>query len=57
MEKNTELMRQKAQEVFQAGAIPVCPHLMFPPIGDPEQDQAVRDMGLKSLLYKNQDKF
>ena len=38
------------QEVFQAGDIPVCPHLMFPPIadpGDPVQDQAAREMGLR----------
>ena len=46
VEKNIEFARQKAQEVFQAGDIPVCPHLMFPPIADPEdpvQDQTVRD--------------
>lgn len=50
MEKNIAFARQKAQEVFQAGDIPVCPHLMFPPIADPEnpqQDQAARDMGLR----------
>ena len=48
--KNIEFARQKAQEVFQAGDIPVCPHLMFPSIADPEdpvQDQAARDMGLR----------
>ena len=50
MEKNIEFARQKAQEVFQAGDVPVCPHLMFPPIADPEnpvQDQAAREMGLR----------
>ena len=50
VEKNIEFARQKAQEVFQTGNIPVCPHLMFPPIADPEnpvQDQAARDMGLR----------
>ena len=50
VEKNIEFARQKAQEVFQAGDIPVCPHLMFPPIADPEnpvQDQTARDMGLR----------
>jgi len=31
VEKNIEFARQKAREVFQAGDIPVCPHLMFPP--------------------------
>lgn len=47
VEKNIEFARRKAQEVFQAGDIPVCPHLMFPPIADPEnpvQDQAAREM-------------
>ena len=50
VEKNIEFARQKAQEVFQAGDIPVCPHLMFPPIADPKdpaQDQAAREMGLR----------
>lgn len=50
VEKNIAFARQKAQEVFQAGDIPVCPHLMFPPIADPEnpqQDQAARAMGLR----------
>ena len=50
VEKNIEFARQKTQEVFQAGDIPVCPHLMFPPIADPEdpvQDQAARDMSLR----------
>ena len=50
VEKNIEFARQKAQEVFRAGDIPVCPHLMFPPIADPEnpaQDQAAREMGLR----------
>ena len=50
VEKNIKFARQKAQEVFQAGDIPVCPHLMFPPIADPEnpqQDQTAREMGLR----------
>lgn len=50
VENNIEFARQKAQEVFRAGGIPVCPHLMFPPIADPEhpaQDQAAREMGLR----------
>ena len=32
------------------GNVPICPHLMFPPIADPEnpaQDQAAREMGLR----------
>ena len=50
VEKNIEFARQKAQEVFLSGDVPVCPHLMFPPFadpGDPAQDQAARDMGLR----------
>ena len=50
VEKNIEFVRQKAQEVFQAGDIPVCPHLMFPPIANlenPEHYQAAREMGLR----------
>lgn len=52
VEQNIEFARQKAQEVFQAGDVPICPHLMFPPIADPcdpVQDQAARDMGLRLL--------
>lgn len=52
VEKNIEFARQKAQEVFRAGNIPVCPHLMFPPFADPDdpaQDQAAREMGLRLL--------
>lgn len=50
MEKNIEFARQKAQEVFTSGNIPICPHLLFPPIADPAdptQDQATREMGLR----------
>lgn len=50
VEKNIEFARRKAREVFQSGEMPVCPHLMFPPIadpGDPSEDQAARDMGLR----------
>lgn len=50
VEKNIEFARQKAQEVFLSGDVPVCPHLMFPPLadpGDPAQDQVARDMGLR----------
>ena len=52
MEKNIEFARQKAKEVFQEGDIPVCPHLMFPPIADPTnpvEDKAAIEMGLKLL--------
>ena len=50
LEKSIEFARQKAREVFQAGDIPVCPHLMFSPIVDLvslEQAQAAREMGLR----------
>lgn len=50
--KNVEFARRKAQEVFAEGDIPVCPHLMFPPIAnadDPAQDQKMRDMRLRLL--------
>lgn len=50
VERNIGFARQRAREVFQAGEIPVCPHLMFPPIADPGdavEDQADRDMGLR----------
>ena len=50
--KNVEFARQKAREVFASGDIPVCPHLMFPPIADandPVEDQKARDMCLRLL--------
>lgn len=49
-EKNIAFAKEKAREVFAEGDVPVCPHLMFPPIADPEnpaQDQAAREMGLR----------
>ena len=49
---NVEFARQKAQEVFADGDIPVCPHLLFPPIADPnhpEQDAKAREMSLQLL--------
>ena len=52
IEKNVEFARQKAKEVFEQGDIPICPHLMFVPIADPEdteQDRAAREMSLKLL--------
>ena len=47
VEKNIAFARQKAWEVFQAGDIPVCPHLMIADPKDPAQDQAAREMGLR----------
>jgi len=57
IEKNIEFARQKAQEVFRQGNIPVCPHLMFPPIADatnPQQDEVARNMGLELVKRCNQ---
>ena len=52
VEANIEFARQKAREVFADGDIPVCPHLLFPPItdpNDPEQDPKAREMSLQLL--------
>ena len=52
VEKNIEFARQKAQKVFADGDIPVCPHLLFPPVADPTdpaQDEKARAMGLRLL--------
>ena len=57
VEKNIAFAREKAREVFAAGDVPVCPHLMFPPIADPEnpvQDQAAREMGLRLVEFCQQ---
>ncbi len=57
IEKNIEFARQKAQEVFRQGDIPICPHLMFPPIADatnPQQDEVARNMGLELVKRCNQ---
>ncbi|WP_409967239.1 DUF4406 domain-containing protein [Bengtsoniella intestinalis] len=50
VEKNIAFATEKAKEVFLDGDIPVCPHLMFPPIADPEneiEDEQARHLGLK----------
>ena len=49
---NIEFARQKAQEVFQSGDIPVCPHITLPSNADPAcsvQDETAREMGLRLL--------
>lgn len=49
---NIEFARQKAQEVFQSGDIPVCPHITLPSNADPAcsvQDESAREMGLRLL--------
>ena len=35
IENNIAFAKEKAREVFLEGNIPVCPHLLFPPIADP----------------------
>ncbi len=52
VERNVEAARLFAKEVFEAGEIPICPHLMFPPIADPKdtaQDERAFDMCLKLI--------
>lgn len=49
---NIEFARAKAAEVFREGSIPICPHLMFPPIADvnnPAQDEQAGQMGLQLI--------
>ncbi|WP_325213497.1 DUF7768 domain-containing protein [Oscillibacter sp.] len=48
--ENIEFARQKAQKVFQAGDIPVCPHIILPSKDDPDgsiQAEAAREIGLR----------
>lgn len=57
VEENIEFARQKAREIFLAGEIPICPHLMFPPIadpGNPSEDQAAREMDLQLVALCRQ---
>ncbi len=57
VEQSIEYARQRAREVFQAGNIPVCPNLMFPPVadpGDPVENQAAREMGLRLVTLCQQ---
>ena len=57
VERNIEFARRRAREVFQGGEVPICPHLMFPPIADPgneSENQAARDMGLRLVALCQQ---
>lgn len=57
VEKNIEFARSKAKEVFAEGHIPICPHLMFPPIADPSnpiEDKQAMQMCLKLLERCNE---
>ncbi len=52
VERNAEAARLFAKEVFDTGDIPICPHLMFPPIADPTnpvQDEKALSMCLKLI--------
>ena len=52
VEKNIAFAKEKAREVFLEGNIPVCPHLLFPPIADPRnpvEDKAAMGMCLKLI--------
>lgn len=52
VEANIEFARAKAAELFRQGYIPICPHLMFPPVADvnnPAQDEQAIQMGLQLI--------
>lgn len=52
VERNVEAARLFAKEVFDQGDIPICPHLMFPPIADPMnpiQDEKALSMCMKLI--------
>lgn len=52
VEANIECARAKAAELFRQGYIPICPHLMFPPVAnvkDTAQDEQARKMGLQLI--------
>jgi len=52
VEKNIAFAKKKAREVFDEGHIPICPHLMFPPIADPTDsgdDERAMQMCLKLM--------
>lgn len=50
VEASIEFAKAKAAELFRQGYIPICPHLMFPPLADvnnPAQDEQAIQMGLQ----------
>lgn len=57
VEKNIAFAKEKAREVFDEGNIPICPHLMFPPIADPQNpadDKKVMEMCISLLERCNE---
>ena len=57
VENNISFARAKSREVFEEGNIPICPHLMFPPIADPDnpiEDQKAMKMCLKLIERCNE---
>lgn len=57
VEKNIAYAKEKAREVFKEGHIPICPHLIFPPIADPynpEENKRAMKMCLKLLERCNE---
>lgn len=57
VEKNIAYATEKAREVFEEGNIPVCPHLIFPPIADPQNkadDKKAMEMCLKLMERCNE---
>lgn len=52
VETNIAFARKKAREVFEEGCIPICPHLIFPPIADPRnsaEDKTAMEMCKKLI--------
>lgn len=57
VKKNIAFAKGKAREVFEEGNIPICPHLMFPPIANPDnptEDQKAMKMCLKLIERCNE---
>ena len=57
VENNISFARAKSREVFEEGNIPICPHLMFPPIinmDDLIEDQKAMKMCLKLIERCNE---
>jgi len=52
VERNIAFAKEKARQVFDEGNIPICPHLMFPPIADPSnpiEDKKAMEMCLRLI--------
>ena len=57
VEKNIAFAKEKAREVFAEGNIPICPHLLFPPIADPSnpiENKQAMEMCFKLMEWCNE---